>query len=156
MNENESKPVVKDQDTQTQGMRSEWVGSWRQLLALMSVSAVMVTGIIVIGREMEVKKEYVEASESAGKLQSLVVTDKHKRPKPFKLQITTDRWVYTAQGSFAALLESELTEETLGNGSRQLCAPQRAICVPIEGRAPVKVPAEAVPAQPVIKPLAKE
>lgn len=135
MNENESKSVVKDEGTS--GTRSEWAGSWRQLIALMSVSAVMVTGIIVIGREMEVKKEYVQATESAGNLKALVVTDKHKRPKPFKLQITTDRWIYTAQGSFAALLESELTEETLGNGSRQLCAPQRAICVPIEGRAPV-------------------
>ena len=154
MNENESKSVVKDEGTS--GARSEWVGSWWQLIALMSVSAVMVTGIIVIGREMEVKKEYVQSSESAGSLKALVVTDKHKRPKPFKLQITTDRWVYTAQGSFAALLESELTEETLGNGSRQLCATGRAICVPIEGRAPVTEPAEAVPAQPVIKPLAKE
>jgi len=135
MNENESKSVVKDEGTR--GARSEWVGSWWQLIALMSVSAVMVTGIIVIGREMELKKEYVMASESAGKLKVLEVTDKQKRSKPHKLQITTDRWVYTAQGSFAALLESELTEETLGNGSRQLCATGRAICVPIEGRVPV-------------------
>ena len=154
MNENESKSVVKDEGTS--GARSEWVGSWWQLIALMSVSAVMVTGIIVIGREMELKKEYVQASESAGKLKVLEVTDKNKRSKPIKLRITTDRWIYTAQGSFAALLESELTEETLGNGSRQLCATGRAICVPIEGRVPVAARAEAGPAQPVVKQLSKE
>ena len=154
MNENESKSVVKDEGTS--GARSEWVGSWWQLIALMSVSAVIVTGIIVIGREMEAKKEYVQASESAGKLKVLEVTDKHKRSKPIKLRITTDRWIYTAQGSFAALLESELTEETLGNGSRQLCATGRAICVPIEGRVPVAARAEAGPAQPVVKQLSKE
>ena len=43
MNENESKSVVKDEGTS--GTRSEWGGSWWQLIALMSVSAVMVTGI---------------------------------------------------------------------------------------------------------------
>lgn len=111
--------------------------SWWQLMALMSVSAVMIAAIFTVGNELELKKDYVQSSEPAGKLQALIVSDKHKRRDPLKLEVTTDRWVYTAKGSFAALLGAELTEETLGNGDRQLCAPGRAICVLIEGRVPV-------------------
>lgn len=139
MNQNESKEPGQDhyQDVQTVVMRSERGGTWWQLMALMSVSAVMIAAVFTVGNELELKKDYVQASEPAGKLQALVVTDRHKRRDPLRLEVTTDRWVYAAKGSFAALLGAELTEETLGQGDRQLCTPQRAICVPIEGRVPV-------------------
>lgn len=117
--------------------------TWWELLALMSVSAVLITGIVVVGNEMEGKKEYVEQSEPAGQFMALTVVKQPRGGNPATLEVSTDRWLYTLKGSFAARIGDELTQERMGNGDRKLCAPQRAICTPIEGRAPISGPAEA-------------